>query len=277
MLRRLSFSTLSCPGWTIDQTIDSAAQLGFGGIDFRGLGQETDTTRLPAFVEQLDQTRRRLLERNLVVPSLNSSVRLLTPDDAAWRTMVAEYERHLDLAEALDSTMIRVFPGPTPTGLGRSDAIALAQRRLGDLVSMSSSRRARPVIETHDHLCTARDAIEMIGSHAPEAVGVVWDARHSFRAGEVIAESLALLVDHIAHVHLKDDIRIEKDYKPVVVGTGEIPLAEIVDGLDRMGYRGWLCLESEKRWRPDAPEPEVALRAYVEWMKRFDAARAGKA
>jgi sugar phosphate isomerase/epimerase len=265
---------LSCPGWTINETIDRGSAYGFGGIDFRGLGQETDTTRLPAFVEQLDQTRRRLLERDLVVPSLNSSVRLLTPDDLAWQVMLAEYGRHLDLADAVESRMIRVFPGPTPAGMGRSDAIALAQRRLGDLVSMSSSRRARPVIETHDHLCTARDAMDMIGGRPPEVVGVVWDARHSFRAGEAIAESLALLVDHMAHVHLKDDIRMEKDFKPVVVGTGEIPLAEIVDGLDRMCYRGWLCLESEKRWRQDAPEPEIALPAYVDWMKRFDAARA---
>ncbi len=271
MRRRLSFSTLSCPGWSVGQTIEHAQRLGFGGIDFRGLGAETDTTRLPAFVEHLASTRAKLIESSLAVPSLNSSVRLLTADDSAWHSMLAEYQRHLDLAEAIDSTMIRVFPGPTPAGLGRSDAIALARRRLGELVVHSTSRRARPVIETHDHLCTARDAIDMIGPHAPQVVGVVWDVRHTFRAGEAVDESLGLLVDHIAHVHLKDDIRTEKDYKPVAVGTGEIPLAEIVRGLDRIGYRGWLCLESEKRWRPDAPEPEVALPAYVEWIERFDA------
>ena len=41
---KLSFTTLGCPDWTLQQIVENAAQMGYDGIDFRGLQQEIDIT-----------------------------------------------------------------------------------------------------------------------------------------------------------------------------------------------------------------------------------------
>ena len=43
---KLSFSTLGCPAWTLDQIVKRAAQYRFDGIAFRGLGGELEQWRL---------------------------------------------------------------------------------------------------------------------------------------------------------------------------------------------------------------------------------------
>src|SRR5690606_22139309 len=53
---KLCISTLACPTWTLDQIIAGCAQAGVQGIDFRGIGDELDITRLPEFNRRLDET-----------------------------------------------------------------------------------------------------------------------------------------------------------------------------------------------------------------------------
>jgi hypothetical protein len=34
---KLSFTTLGCPGWTLQEIVENAAEMGYDGVDFRGL------------------------------------------------------------------------------------------------------------------------------------------------------------------------------------------------------------------------------------------------
>ena len=73
-------------------------------------------------------------------------------------------------------------------------------------------------------------------------LGLVFDTGNFLIAGE---EALAL-VDHfsykVGHVHLKDRLS-PSDMKCVPVGTGCIPIAEIIRKLVTDGYHGWLTVE----------------------------------
>ena len=48
---KLCFSTLACPAWSLDQIIEPGVASGMQGVDFRGVGDEIDITKMPAFNE----------------------------------------------------------------------------------------------------------------------------------------------------------------------------------------------------------------------------------
>jgi sugar phosphate isomerase/epimerase len=43
------------------------------------------------------------------------------------------------------------------------------------------------------------------------------------------------------------------------LGDGTVPLSELYDQLRRLGYQGWLSLEWESKWHPDARPLAEAL------------------
>ena len=100
------------------------------------------------------------------------------------------------------------------------------------------------------------------------AKGVIWDINHPYKlVGEPVGETYSKLSKYIMHTHIKDSIGEGYSARHCLVGQGEVPVQEVVELLKKGGYDGWLSLEFEKRWHPEIEEPEVALPAYVEYMR----------
>jgi len=94
-------------------------------------------------------------------------------------------------------------------------------------------------------------------------VALLWDAHHTFVAGESPETSVRELARYIRHTHLKDSLPAAVDRKYVLTGMGEVPVRRQVEALARSGYRGFYNFEWEKRWHPEIEEPEVALSHYA--------------
>src|SRR5437899_1575589 len=90
---KLCFSTLVCPLWSLDQMIAAATSAGVGGIDFRGIREEIDITKLSDFNDRLDETLALLRASELALPCLNTSVTLVAPADR-WAQMLDECQRY---------------------------------------------------------------------------------------------------------------------------------------------------------------------------------------
>src|SRR5262245_18248660 len=126
---KLCFSTLGCPAWTLQQMVECASANGIGGIDFRGLQDEIDVTKLPLFNEFIDETLAMLRSNGLQMPCLNTSVTLLAPA-GRWNDMLAECQRTASLAERSGTRFFRIFGGAPAAELAYGEARALARRRL---------------------------------------------------------------------------------------------------------------------------------------------------
>ena len=73
---------------------------------------------------------------------------------------------------------------------------------------------------------------------------------------------------YVRHVHFKDSVRDGEKYIPKLLGEGDLPLGDAVRALKGVGYEGWVCLETERRWHPEiAPAPEVSLPHFSRFMK----------
>jgi sugar phosphate isomerase/epimerase len=265
---RLSVSTLSCPDWPLERIVAVAAENGLAGIEFRGIQKEIDVTRLTAFTVKLDKTLAMLRQAGLSMPCLNTSVTLMAPAGRRWEAMIDECHRYAELAGAAGTPFLRIFGGSPPSELSRPEALTLARRRLRQLVKMCRIHNVRPLVETHDDWSTAPEALELLEGLSPLDAGVLWDVEHPFRRGEAPERTVQALGPYLAHVHFKDSVRVGQRGQPVLLGQGEVPLDECVRALMDVGYGEWVCLETDKRWHADAPEPEESIPHFAAFMRQ---------
>jgi sugar phosphate isomerase/epimerase len=261
----LAFSSLVCPSWSLDQMIAAAAQNDVGGIDFRGIREEIDITKLPEFNEKLDETLALLRASEVSMPCLNTSVTLVSPADR-WQQMLDEWQRSVNLAGKTRTHLLRVFGGGIPKEMTRDEARSMAQRRLRQLIKMTLGKSCMPILETHDDWTTSQNVLEMIHEFSPDEVGVLWDIEHTHRHGELPVDSATHLRRYLKHVHVKDSVRVEGKNKQLLLGEGDIPLRDAVHSLREIGYDGWYSLETEKRWHADAPDPDASIPNFVKYM-----------
>ena len=70
---KISFSTLGCPRWSWREILATACDLGYGGVEVRGVGNDISVPSIPAFSdENLDKTKAELARLNLAIPCLDS-------------------------------------------------------------------------------------------------------------------------------------------------------------------------------------------------------------
>lgn len=269
---KLSFSTLGCPDWALDEVLARGREYGFEGVGFRGLGgAELDLTKVPEFAagRRID-TKRRLAAAGLVPSMILTSAKLMAEGDAVEENMRLG-EGHIDIAADIGSPFIRVFGGAIPTGLSHAAAVARAAERLRRLGDYARGRGVTVLLETHDDFIAPA-----LVSHVMEAtdhahVGVLWDVHHPWRITEAsVADAWETLRPWIRSVDLKDsvtDFDAKLGYRYVELGKGEVPLREALQLLVDGGFDGWLTFEWEKRWHPEIADPEVSFPAFIATMR----------
>lgn len=264
---KLTLSTLACPNWTLEQIVTAVSQAGIGGIDFRGLGDEIDITKLPEFNQRLPATLELLARHGLQMPCLNTSITLLTPATERWQMMLEEAQRTARLAEKTRTRFMRVFGGSVPRDMSQQQALMLARRHLRQLIKIAATFGCMPIIETHDDWSGSAGMLELLREFDPAEVGVLWDIEHPFRRGEKPSETFQALKRFLRHVHVKDSLRVNNKNSPRLLGEGDLPVRQCVSELIAAGYDGWYCLETEKRWHAEAPEPEQSVPQFAQYMR----------
>lgn len=269
---RLSFSTLGCPKWTLDQILTCAVTNGYQGVELRGLQGELDLTRSPAFSspERIRATRQQFAGRNVAIVNLGASTRLHLADPAKRTEQLDHAKRFIELATQLGCPYVRVFPNELPKNQDRAQTI---ERIVSGLVELSQFATGSPVqvlLETHGDVIESGLLNQIMTAAGRPNVGLVWDIVNMWSVTkEPPAHAYQVLKSHIRHVHTKD-LRIAGDkHQYVALGEGDAPLAEAINALRNGGYAGYYCYEWEKVWHPEIPEPEEVFPKYPKAMQRY--------
>jgi sugar phosphate isomerase/epimerase len=256
----LGFSTLGSPKWDWIPTLDFAAAHGFAAIELRGLQQTMDLSQRPEFQpDRVAQTKRELAARGLAVACLGASVNLHEQDTAKLGAAMAETRRFIDVASAIGAPYVRVFGDRYVQGMSREAVHEYIARGLRELGEYARPRGVTVLIESHGEFVTSPPLVELMQRADSPAVGILWDAHHTFVAKESTEASVAQLGRWIRHTHLKDSVPAGTGRKYVLTGRGEVPVKQQIETLARTGYKGFYSLEWEKRWHPEIEEPEVAF------------------
>jgi fatty-acyl-CoA synthase len=269
---RLAFSTLACPGWSLERVVEAAGQYGYQGVELRLIGADTIAPDIGAVERRW--VRSLLHGAGLPIVAVDTSIRLAgaDPDRAA-----AELRAFLELAAEWESPLVRVFGGELPAGQPPEAALDAMARPLAAAGPDAERLGVGIGIETHDAFSSARAVAALLSRVDSPAVGALWDVLHTCRMGETPDEVTGLLGERLLHVHVKDG-RGETGapaWELVLLGEGDVPMAGVLRALRALGYQGWLTVEWEKKWHPEIAEPEVALPQHAGAMTRLLAQAAG--
>lgn len=270
---KLSFMTLGCPTWTLDDVCRRGREFGFDAVDFRGLGPEIDVTKLPAFTTGIAATSRQLADAGLAVSGISSSLNICNPEKRAGN--VEEARRTVPVALALGAPNIRVFGGAFPATVTRERAAAEGADCIREILTIPGADKLNWLFETHDEWIRADQCLELIHRVNHPAFGVLWDMGHTYRVTkEAPADTFAKVGKWVRYAHVKDAIHdtahpnaMKDGWRYVAPGTGQLPLAESIGILRRGGYDGYLLFEHEKRWHPTLLEPEVIFPQFIAWAR----------
>jgi sugar phosphate isomerase/epimerase len=267
----IAFSTLGCPNWEWKKILAQAAQMGYAAIELRGLLHEMDLAKCPEFGGgRLKQSLKDLNALGLRISDLGSSANLHEPDPAKRAAQMDEAKRFLDLAHQLGAPYVRVFPNKFVPGEEREVTLERVIAGLRELSEHAPGSGVGVILESHGDFTDSATLLEVLKGAARPNVNLLWDAHNMFVAHrEDPAEVFTRLGGYVRHTHLKDSRPEGKGVRYVLLGTGAVPIRQVVRLLAAAGYRGYYCLEWEKRWHPEIEEPEVAFPHYAKVMREY--------
>ena len=267
----LSFSSLGCPDWTLQQIVDFAVQHGYKGIEVRGLQRQMDLTKCPEFATETArrQTMQLMKEKGLQFVGLGSSANMHLPEGEEREKSMAEAKRFIDLAQQLNCPYVRVFPNNFPKEVDKQTTKERIIKGLLELGNYAKNKNVMVLMETHGDVIWTEDIVAIMQKAEHPNVGLVWDVTNMWAfTKESPKEVYQKLKKYIRHIHLKDAKVDNGKLQYTFLGEGDVPIFEAIDVMAKSGYKGFYSFEWEKLWHPQLPEPEVALAHFPAAIKK---------
>jgi sugar phosphate isomerase/epimerase len=253
---RTAFSTLAFPDASLATALSLGRSWGYDGVELRLIDGELIDPAMSAAAR--GEVKRTAAAAGLPIVAVDSSIRLTDEKDPG-----PELRLFLQLASEWESPLVRVFGGQLPApGPARQAQFQLAARVLEAAVPLAERLGVAIGVETHDAFSASAVVAELLALVPSESVGAVWDSHHPHRMGERPPEIYANLRQRIKLAQVKDARRAPEradGWQLVLLGAGEVPVAEMLELLTAGEYDGWISVEWEKRWHPEIEAPEVAL------------------
>lgn len=260
---KIGFSTLGCPNWTLNEILATAKDLGYNGIEIRGIASEMYAPTMKCFLDdQLEKTLSKL--GNLEIPILTSNACIATKVNID--ASVNEAMQYIELAGKIGAKYVRIMctnramldDGDYDLALGYYKALAKFGEKFG----------VTPLMETNGMFCDTGLLKKFMCECGEKNIGVLWDIHHPYRYGrETIAQTIENIGEYIKYTHIKDSVRENGATVYKMLGSGDLPLKEAIDSLKSIGYDGYVTLEWVKRWQPDLAAPGIVFARYIDDIK----------
>lgn len=263
---KLSFSTLGCPKWSWSEILSAASDLGYDGIELRGLNNEMYMPGSDYFSDdKINSTVDRMKRLGLEIPCITSDCNLFLSD----RDYVSETKEYIDLAKKTGAKYIRVLGDKAPEpGTGVNEELVKA--RLAELAPYAEEAGIGLLVESNGIYADTKKLRKLLDEIASPAVAALWDINHPFRYfGESPEETYKNIGKYIKHIHVKDS-RIENGktvYK--MLGYGDLPIKEAVSVLKNNGYDGYISLEWTKRWNEELEDAGIVFSHFIYAAKKM--------
>jgi len=265
---KLAFSTLGCSELPLPEVVRLAQETGWLGVELRAAPEEP----IHIGLSPAERAEAKAQLDGVTPLCVASYVKVAAEgdDDAC----VADALAHAELARDLGIPAVRVFPGAEAPGTGKlspgaaepsPEADDRAVRRL-TAIAERLPEGVQIWLETHDSHPRGMDVARILQHVEDDRIRAIWDVLHPWRVGEPLTVSAAALYPYLAHVQVKD-VLSPTERTPLPLGQGTVPLRDALELLRREAYAGWLSLEWESKWYPEAEPLRDALIASRAWLE----------
>jgi len=257
---RSAFSTVACPGWTLDRVVSSARTWCFDAVELRTTGFGTSPLACEPAHTSAAKVRRIFDEGGVSIASLATDLCFDEPiRPPVIGLAIGDHERSVrrarlmvDLAAEIESASVRVFAG---TKHGREHMTTCRRRisqRLFKVVDHSRTTGVRVLLENAASFPTASSLVEIIAASDLEGLlGVSYNVASARAGGESLGQGLDVLGDRIDSVRLcaRDDRQT---------------LRSAIVELRTRGFSGWVVFEDDQLWAGDQGDPGQTLDGLAE-------------
>jgi sugar phosphate isomerase/epimerase len=263
---KVSFSTLGCPEWSWEDMLVTAKDLGFNGIELRGIENELYVPKAKPFLtKKIETTIDRLKKLNLEIPCLTSSCYLF--DKKNIDIFLNEGKEYIDLAQRIGTNYIRVLGDPNPEPGNDIDEVFVIKNLIA-LGAYAEGKNVKVLIETNGLFSDSKKMLDLLKKVDSPNVAVLWDVHHPYRfAGEPVEETYSRLKEYIKFIHIKDSVIENGNVKYKMMGYGDIPVKSAITMLKANNYTGFISLEWVKRWCIELEEPGVVFSQFINYVK----------
>ncbi len=260
---KLSFSTRGWPGFSFDEMLEVATDMGFSGIE---------VYNLPKFENLIDRggpfhkyntaaTVRRLREKQLAIPCFDTSF-----DISASEAVTDDVKSLMDIAYNA-----RV---PSVVVCALEDNEELVYSALSALVPYAESIGVSLLVKTSGIYSDTARLRSMLDRFASDNLGVLWDIYHPYRDnGESSDDTIKNLGCYVKHVHVRDS---DDSGKYQLIGEGTMPIDDVMRALSSVNYDNFISLEWKPDWLEDLQDPEIIFPYFANYMSRLDSTRETK-
>ncbi|MDR1210303.1 MAG: sugar phosphate isomerase/epimerase [Clostridiales bacterium] len=262
---KYGFSTLGCPEWEWDDALAAASDLGFDGVELRGVGRHIYLPAAPAFSEaNIPKARAALARLGLTVPCLASGALLF--DRSRESEARSEAETYIKLAARLGAKYVRALADRGPAAGAVDEDCVIGNLR--HLLPIAAQRGVSILIESNGVYAKTARLRELCDEIASPDLGVVWDVHHPHRFfGESAETSYNNLRPYIRHVHVKDSVMDGGIVRYRLTGKGDVPIFAAIELLASGGYDGFVCLEWVRRWDNNLEEPGLVFPHFIQEVR----------
>jgi len=262
---KLCFSTLGCHDKTLQQIIVLAQRHSISALEVRGISGEMKNSQIKDFSFNCANETKGLLKRNGIEPLiLGTSCKF--HDDETRNKMIENAYDEIVIAKRMGFKAIRVFGNNLTEN--KAHCIDEVAKALSQVCQFAKRQGIEVYLEVHGDFNTVEVLQELIEQmESLDSFGLIWDVGHTHKMyGKNWSEFYQAMKPYICHVHIKDLL----DQNLVLPGNGEIEITEIMKTLLEDGYEGWFSLEWERKWFPELPTLDDALKKFNELIRTME-------
>ena len=265
---KISFSTIACPDYSWVDIYSMAKDLGFDGIEIRGMGDDFAAYKAMPFTEaNRPKTMAKLKALNIEIPCLSSGCCLKFKEKEA--ETIAELTEYCKLAQQINAPYIRVLADLEAAPNGEVDDSYVAEQ-LKKLAPIAAQYDVTLLVETNGVYSDTHRRRALLDSVNSHKIAALWDMHHPYRfAGESPEQTVANLGELIKYVHIKDSVMENGKVVYKMMGEGDLPIQKMIEALQSIQYTGYVSLEWVKLWMPNLLDAGVVFPQYAEFMRPF--------
>ncbi len=197
--------------------------------------------------DRTSDAKRKLINRNLTIPALRM------PDPVESEKTTAELIlKYVDLAAnaGIENVILRVEEETSFDILGE---------KLSDAIKKAEKNDVAILFETVGFLSETENMLDIINYFSSAAIGASWNVRGTcFGAEETAEATIKTLGAYIKYVRLGD----MKDGKTVLIGEGELPVANLINALSSLNFEGFICAA----WNEDINDADIVLTHFANYI-----------
>ncbi len=187
---KIGFSSQVCPGWDLETILTKAAELGFDGVELRGLRGELNLPLVPELARDPQATLRRFEEQGVELVCLATCVALDSKNKREVGRNKATIREYIELAGRLSCPYVRIFMGEVRRFDNHRAALARIAEAVRSLIPVASRHNVVLLVENGGDF-PGSDGLWFVADAADHpAVRVCWNQSHALANRERCSTSI---------------------------------------------------------------------------------------